>query len=101
MATILNFPQLDPGRSEQDRSHSEASEVMSLAASLLSKIHSEGIRTANDLRDVIVFLERANACIRLLIGRIESGATRKRLEAQSRRIDQLIATTRMNATHLF
>lgn len=94
MSKLLRFSRPNERRPEPDRSLQKTSVILPNIAALLSRVDSLQIQTTDDLRLAIFMLELANLCIRLIVGQIRNGLTRKQLLAQSAKIGQLLETAR-------
>ncbi|MGY3564116.1 hypothetical protein ACVWXP_007441 [Bradyrhizobium sp. USDA 4463] len=94
MSTVLKFRRPRQSRPKPQQLYCRPSNILTHIAALVSTVEGHQIRSTEDLRQAIFILDLANACIRLLLGQLPSGATTIQLPSQSERIEQLIVAAR-------
>ncbi len=100
MSTVLKFSPLPHRQPRPSGTRLSPPYILTNVAAVLATVEGLQIHTPEDLRYAIFLLELANICIRLVIKQVEREAVRRRLLAESTRIDQLIDVVRSDAAHL-
>lgn len=102
MGTVLKLNRLDHGRSQPSRPSFNLSDVLPDLARLVSQIETLKISSIEELRQAFSVLDFASTCIRSIVTKhIPVAAPQRReLIIQCYKIDQLIASARMQTSRL-
>jgi len=102
MSTVCELTHLDHGRSARSQACLALSEVLPEIAQLVSQIETRQISSTEELRRALSVLDYVSTCARSIVDRyMPSAASQGRqLLSQCNKIDQLIASARMQTSSL-